>query len=67
MKGVRVGNSRVVLAWLILTLSLVMVFFYFQATCQKVLRRHFERDYFQSIANVIRLEFLSVQELPAKS
>ena len=46
---------------------LAMVFFYFQATCQKILRRHFERDYVQSIANVIRLEFLSVQELPAKS
>lgn len=56
-----------VLAWLILTISLAMVFFYFQATCQKILRRHFERDYFQSIANVIPLEFLSVQELLAKS
>ena len=56
-----------VLAWPILTLSLAMVFFCFQARCQKILRRHFERDYFQSIANVIRLEFLSGQELLAKS
>jgi len=47
------------LAWLILTLSLAMVFFYFQATCQRILRRQFERDYFQSIAEVIRLEFPS--------
>lgn len=39
-----------------------MCCFYFQATCQKVLRRRFERDYFQSIANANRLEFLSLRE-----
>jgi hypothetical protein len=38
-----------------------MAFFYFQATCQRILRRQFERDYFQSIANVIRLEFPSLR------
>jgi hypothetical protein len=46
-----------ILSSLILALSMAMVFFYFQATCQKILRRQFERDYFQSIASVIRLEF----------
>jgi len=51
-----------ILSWLILTLSLAMVFFYFQATCQRILRRQFERDYFQSIANVIRLEFPSLRK-----
>jgi len=51
-----------ILAWLILALSLAMVFFYFQATCQKILRRQFERDYFQSIASVVRLEFPSLRK-----
>jgi len=56
-----------IVSWLILALSLAMVFFYFQATCQRILRRQFERDYFQSIANVIRLEFPSVREALAES
>ena len=51
-----------ILSWLILALSLATVFFYFQATCQRVLRQQFERDYFQSIAKVIRLEFPSLRE-----
>jgi len=51
-----------IVSWLILALSLAMVFFYFQATCQRILRRQFERDYFQSIANVIRLEFPSLRK-----
>jgi len=50
-----------ILAALILTFSTAMVFFYFQATCQRILGRQFERDYFQSIANVIRLEFPSLR------
>ena len=50
-----------VLAWLILILSMAMLFFYFQATCQKILRRPFERESFQSIAKVIRLEFPSLR------
>ena len=49
-----------IVSWLILALSLAMFFFYFQVTCQKILRRQFERDYFQSIASVIRLEFPSL-------
>ena len=43
------------------TLSLAVVFFYFQATCQRILRRQFEREYFQSIAKVTRLEFPSLR------
>ena len=51
-----------ILSWLILALSLAMVFFYFQATCQWILRQQFEREYFQSIANMIRLEFPSIRK-----
>jgi hypothetical protein len=53
---------EVFLAWLTLTLSTAMVFFYFQATCQKILRRQIECEHFQSIANLIRLEFRSVRQ-----
>jgi len=48
------------LAWLILALSMAIFFFFFQATCQKILSRQFEREFFVSIANVIRLEFPSL-------
>jgi hypothetical protein len=51
-----------VLAWLILVLSMAIFFFYFQVTCQKILRRQLDRKYFQSIANVIRLEFPSLRK-----
>ncbi|MGD0126772.1 MAG: hypothetical protein ABSF46_15525 [Terriglobia bacterium] len=50
-----------ILAWLILTLSMAMVFFFFQTTCQKILRRQFEGEPFQSIASVIRLELPSLR------
>ena len=51
-----------ILSWLILALSVAMVFFYYQATCQRILRRQFDQEYFRSIANVIRLEFPSLRE-----
>jgi len=51
-----------ILSWLILTLAIAMVFFYFQATCQRILRRQFDQEYFRSIANVVRLEFPSVRK-----
>jgi hypothetical protein len=51
-----------ILSWLILILSLAMVFFYYQATCQRILRRQFDQEYFRSIVNVIRLEFPSLRE-----
>ncbi len=50
------------LAALILILSTALFFFYFQATCQKILRTQFEREYFQSIVNANRLEFPSVRK-----
>ena len=51
-----------VLVALILILSMAMFFFYFQVTCQMILRRQFDREYFQSIANMIRLEFPSLRK-----
>jgi hypothetical protein len=52
----------VILAWLIFVLSTAMVFFYFQATCQRILRRKFDRECCRSIAAVIRLEFPALRE-----
>ena len=51
-----------IVSWLILALSVAMLFFYFQATCQRILRRQFDQAYFQSIAKVIRLEFPSLRK-----
>ena len=51
-----------ILSSLILTLSLAIDFFYFQATCQKILSRQFDREYSQSIARVVRLEFPTLQK-----
>jgi hypothetical protein len=51
-----------IFAALILILSTAMFFFYFQVTCQKVLRRQFDREYFQSIVNANRLEFPSLRK-----
>jgi hypothetical protein len=51
-----------ILAAFILILSTAMFFFYFQVTCQKVLRRQFDREYFQSIVNANRLEFPSLRK-----
>jgi hypothetical protein len=49
-------------AALILMLSTALFFFYFQVTCQKILRRQFDREYFQSIAHANRLEFPSLRK-----
>jgi hypothetical protein len=51
-----------ILAALILILSTALFFFYLQVTCQKILRRQFDREYFQSIANANRLEFPSLRK-----
>jgi len=51
-----------IVAALILILSMAMFFFYFQATCQRILRRQFDWDYFQSIAKANRLEFPSLRK-----
>jgi hypothetical protein len=50
-----------IVAVLILVLSIAMFFFYFQATCQKILRTQFDREYFRSIARAHGLEFLTLQ------
>jgi hypothetical protein len=60
MSGEETGGM--IVSWLILALSVAMLFFYFQATCQRILRRQFDQAYFQSIANVIRLEFPSLRK-----
>jgi hypothetical protein len=49
------------LAALILIISTGLFFFYFQITCQKILRRKFEQDYYQAIVNANRLEFPAVR------
>ena len=51
-----------IVALLILILSTALFLFYFQVTCQKILRRQFDREYFQSIANANRLEFPSLRK-----
>jgi hypothetical protein len=51
-----------ILAALILILSTAMLFFYFQATCQRILRRQFDREYFRSIVNAHGLEFLALRK-----
>jgi len=49
-------------AVLILIVSTALFFFYFQVTCQRILSRQFDREYFQSIANANRLEFPSLRK-----
>jgi len=44
---------------IVLIVSTALFFFYLQATTQKILRRHFERSYFQAIAHAYRLGFPS--------
>ena len=51
-----------IVASLILIMSTALFFFYFQTTCQRILRRQFEAEYFQVIVKVNRLEFPSVQK-----
>ncbi len=49
-------------ATLILILSTALIFFYLQAVCQKILRRQFSQEFFQSIVLANRLEFPSVRK-----
>jgi hypothetical protein len=51
-----------VLATLILVSSLALCLFYLQVTCQNILKREFKREYFTSIVNANRLEFLFVRK-----
>ncbi len=50
------------MAALILILSTALFFFYLQAVCQKILRRQFSQEFFQSIVNANRLEFPCVRK-----
>jgi hypothetical protein len=50
------------MATLILIFSTGLFFFYLQAVCQKILRRRFSQEFFQSIVNANRLEFLLVRK-----
>jgi hypothetical protein len=50
------------MAALILMLSTGLFFFYLQSVCQKILRRQFSQEFFQSIVNANRLEFPSVRK-----
>jgi hypothetical protein len=50
-----------VLAALILILSTAFFFFHLQATCQRILRRQFDREYFLAIVKANRLEFPAVR------
>lgn len=50
------------MAALILIVSTGLFFFYLQAICQKILRRQFTQEFFQSIVNANRLEFPSVRK-----
>ena len=54
-------------ATLVLILSAAMFFFYFQAICQRILRRQFDLEYFRSIANANRLEFPSLRKALGES
>jgi hypothetical protein len=47
---------------LILILSVAMFFFYFQVTCQKIMRQQFAREYFRSVVKANGLEFLALRE-----
>ena len=51
-----------IVACVVLLLSTALFFFYFQVTCQKILRRQFDLEYFRSIANANRLEFPSLRK-----
>ena len=51
-----------ILATLILILSTAIFLFFLQVASQRILRRHFDQEYFQSIANVNRFEFPSLRE-----
>src|SRR5208283_988226 len=50
------------MAALILIVSTGLFFFYLQAVCQKILRRQFAQEFFQTIVNANRLEFPSVRK-----
>jgi hypothetical protein len=51
-----------ILPILILLSSAALCLFYLQVTCRTILNREFQREYFRSVVNASRLEFLSLRE-----
>jgi len=50
------------LAIMILFLSIALLMFYLQQTCQRILRREFGHEFFHSVVNANRLEFPFVRK-----
>jgi hypothetical protein len=50
------------LATIILILSTALLLFFLQVASQRILRRQFDREYYQSIADVNRFEFPSLRK-----
>jgi hypothetical protein len=51
-----------IMAALILIISTGLFMFYFQATCQRILRRQFTHEFAQALINANRLEFPAVRK-----
>jgi hypothetical protein len=51
-----------ILAIIIFILSVASLMFYLQATCQRILRREFDHEFFHSVVNANRLEFPFVRK-----
>jgi hypothetical protein len=49
-------------AVLVLIFSTALFFFYWQVTVQRILRRAFDREYFQTMVTAIRLEFPALRK-----
>jgi hypothetical protein len=54
-------GGSMVMSYLILAVSAGLLFFYLQTACQKILRRQFEEEYFQSIVKANRLAFAEIR------
>ena len=50
-----------IFATIVLVTSAALCVFYLQVTCQNILRREFEREFFKSIVSANRLEFLFIR------
>lgn len=55
-------GQNMFMAYVILTFSLGLLFFYLQATCQRILRREFDQEYFLSVVHINRLGFAQIRE-----
>jgi hypothetical protein len=50
------------MAGVILIISAALFIFYLQTTCQRILRREFDREFFLPVVNANRLEFPFVRK-----